>query len=38
MTRIGDAPIEAEYAEQMKMLAHFIDDYFNGPVEMKGHA
>jgi len=33
MTRIGDAPIEAEYAEQMKMLAHFIDDYFNGPAK-----
>jgi hypothetical protein len=29
--RLGDGPVEAEYAEQMRALARLIDDFFNGP-------
>jgi hypothetical protein len=28
--RLGDAPIEAKYREQMNVLAHFLDEQFNG--------
>ncbi len=28
--RLGDAPIEEKYREQMKNLAAFLDTYFNG--------
>lgn len=31
MERLGDAPIEAKYQEQMKTLARLIDVYLNGP-------
>lgn len=27
---LGDQPIEAQYSEQMKRLAGFLDEYFNG--------
>jgi len=29
--RLGDAPIEPEYREQMKTLAKILDEMFNGP-------
>lgn len=34
--RLGDAPIEPEYVEKMKALAHVIDQFFNG--EATGNA
>ena len=33
---LGDGPIEAQYIEQMKLLAGFLDEQFNG--EAKGQA
>lgn len=29
-TRLGDAPIEEQYREQMNVLAQIIDEFFNG--------
>lgn len=33
--RLGDQPIEQEYREKMNMLAHAIDEFWNG--EAKGN-
>jgi hypothetical protein len=27
---LGDAPVDPEYIEQMKAMAHFLDEHFNG--------
>jgi hypothetical protein len=31
--RIGDAPIQDEYRETMKMIAKFVDEMFNGDAK-----
>jgi len=30
--RLGDAPVEAKYVEDMKQVARMIDHVFNGPL------
>jgi hypothetical protein len=33
--QLGDAPIQEEYKEAMRQLAHFLDDYFNNGLKGK---
>jgi hypothetical protein len=35
MSRLGDAPIEAEYAQMMEAMARALDEMFNGPTKDK---
>lgn len=28
---LGDAPVEKQYRDQMRVMAQFIDEFFNGP-------
>jgi len=33
--RLGDAPIEEKYRETMNRLARLLDDYLNGPRDLR---